>query len=63
MVGNKRVAFKQSLMPVIWNIKYDTLLATGTPCGTHGSSKKYMKLTNNDTQNANTVPLYAVEAT
>ena len=39
------------------------LLATGTPCGTHRSSKKYMELLNNNTQNANTVPVYAVEAT
>ena len=39
------------------------LLATGTPCETHASLKKYMELITNNTQNANTVPKYAVEAT
>ena len=39
------------------------LQATGTPCGTHGSTFKTIKIHGKDNQNANTVPDNAVEAT
>ena len=63
---SERLAFKQFLMPVIRNIKVETHLAlVGHRNSLWNTRKqlKYMELLNNDTQNANTVPVYAVEAT
>ena len=62
----KHLAFKQFLMPVIRNIKVETHLAlVGHRNSLRNTQKqlKYMELLNNNTQNANTVPLSAVEAT
>ena len=53
-------------MPVIQNINAETHLAlVGHRNSLWNTRKqlKYMKLLSNNTQNANTVPVYAVEAT
>ena len=63
---SERLAFKQFLMPVIWNINTEThLVLVGHRNSLWNTRKqlKHMELITNNTQNANTVPEYAVEAT